>query len=31
LRGRPAALLEIANKRNLKGEFVVLVGAVKIR
>jgi len=26
LRGKPAALLEIARKRNLKGEFVVLVG-----
>jgi 16S rRNA (cytidine1402-2'-O)-methyltransferase len=28
LRGRPAALLEIAKKRSLKGEFVVLVGPV---
>jgi len=27
LRGKPAALLEIAQKRSLKGEFVVLVGA----
>ena len=26
LRGKPAALLEIAQKRSLKGEFVVLVG-----
>ena len=26
LRGRPAELLEIAKKRSLKGEFVVLVG-----
>jgi 16S rRNA (cytidine1402-2'-O)-methyltransferase len=26
LRGKPAALLETAGKRNLKGEFVVLVG-----
>ena len=26
LRGTPAALLEIAQKRSLKGEFVVLVG-----
>lgn len=25
LRGKPAALLEIAGKRKLKGEFVVLV------
>jgi len=29
LRGKPAALLEIAKKRSLKGEFVVLVGAAK--
>jgi 16S rRNA (cytidine1402-2'-O)-methyltransferase len=28
LRGKPAALLEIATKRKLKGEFVVLVGAM---
>src|SRR6201996_1219439 len=27
LRGRPADLLELARKRSLKGEFVVLVGA----
>ena len=27
LRGKPAALLEIAQKRSLKGEFVVMVGA----
>ncbi len=27
LRGRPADLLELTRKRNLKGEFVVLVGA----
>jgi 16S rRNA (cytidine1402-2'-O)-methyltransferase len=26
LRGKPAALLEVARKRSLKGEFVVLVG-----
>ena len=26
LRGKPAALLDIANKRSLKGEFVVMVG-----
>jgi hypothetical protein len=26
LRGKPAELLEIAQKRSLKGEFVVLVG-----
>jgi 16S rRNA (cytidine1402-2'-O)-methyltransferase len=28
LRGKPAALLEIARKRSLKGEFVVMVGGV---
>jgi 16S rRNA (cytidine1402-2'-O)-methyltransferase len=28
LRGRPAALLEIAAKRSLKGEFVVLVAGL---
>jgi len=28
LRGKPAALLEIARQRSLKGEFVVLVGGV---
>jgi 16S rRNA C1402 (ribose-2'-O) methylase RsmI len=27
LRGKPAALLDIANKRSLKGEFVVMVGS----
>jgi len=27
VRGKPAALLEIARQRRLKGEFVVLVGA----
>ena len=27
LRGKPAELLGIAQKRSLKGEFVVLVGA----
>jgi 16S rRNA (cytidine1402-2'-O)-methyltransferase len=27
LRGRPAALLEVAKKRSLKGEFVVMIGA----
>jgi 16S rRNA (cytidine1402-2'-O)-methyltransferase len=26
LRGKPAELLEVAQKRKLKGEFVVLVG-----
>ena len=26
LRGKPAALLEMAQQRKLKGEFVVLVG-----
>jgi 16S rRNA C1402 (ribose-2'-O) methylase RsmI len=26
LRGKPAELLELAKKRRLKGEFVVLVG-----
>jgi 16S rRNA (cytidine1402-2'-O)-methyltransferase len=30
LRGKPAALLEIAQKRSLKGEFVVLVGAASV-
>ena len=29
LRGKPAALLEIAQKRSLKGEFVVMVGAAE--
>ena len=29
LRGRPAELLEIAQKRSLKGEFVVLVGPAR--
>ena len=29
LRGKPAALLEIAAKRSLKGEFVVLVSGAK--
>ncbi len=29
LRGKPATLLEIASKRSLKGEFVVLVGAAE--
>ena len=29
LRGKPAALLEIAAKRSLKGEFVVLVGGAE--
>ena len=28
LRGKPVALLEIAQKRSLKGEFVVLVGGI---
>jgi len=31
LRGKPAALLEIAQKRNLKGEFVVLVSGAEKR
>ena len=31
LRGKPAALLEIAQKRNLKGEFVVLVSGSEKR
>ena len=32
LRGKPAALLEIAQKRSLKGEFVVMVsGAERVR
>jgi 16S rRNA (cytidine1402-2'-O)-methyltransferase len=30
LRGRPAALLELASKRSLKGEFVVLVSGVSV-
>jgi 16S rRNA (cytidine1402-2'-O)-methyltransferase len=30
LRGKPAALLEIAQKRKLKGEFVVMVGGVDL-
>jgi 16S rRNA (cytidine1402-2'-O)-methyltransferase len=29
LRGRPAALLEVAAKRSLKGEFVVMIGAAE--
>jgi 16S rRNA (cytidine1402-2'-O)-methyltransferase len=29
LRGKPAALLEIAQKRSLKGEFVVMVSGAK--
>jgi 16S rRNA (cytidine1402-2'-O)-methyltransferase len=31
LRGKPAALLEIAQKRSLKGEFVVLVAGAELR
>ena len=31
LRGKPAELLALAQKRNLKGEFVVLVGAAGVR
>ena len=30
LRGKPAALLEVAKKRNLKGEFVVMVGGASV-
>ena len=29
LRGRPAELMQVAAKRNLKGEFVVLIAAAK--
>jgi 16S rRNA C1402 (ribose-2'-O) methylase RsmI len=31
LRGKPAELLEIARKRSLKGEFVVMVGPGTVR